>query len=438
MVSLSVRLGSVVIMLPLTTRLLSASELGYWYLFTNFYAAIIVLDFGVTSASSRTLAMLLAERRAHPENLENSAQVATFFGSCRSIYKWLGAITFFGLGLVGGWWIWQRTANYSEAESVRHAWILACPVFALAVAGNFGRSLLAATNRVTLYQFLSACAFALQLVVGLVTLLAGWGLRALIVANLTMFAVQAVSLAFAFFKPGELGPRSTWTRGTPRDIRSLLGISAGTFSNNFSSYVVLNASVLIASHFFTMAEVASYGLSLQIVLIAAQASTVWLDVKGPMFAHWFRSDPATLRRVFVQRMRLSIATYVTCIVGATLAGPPLLKSVGSQTPILGLAFFLPLATMVFLVMHSGQFDAFCMALGHNPFIKPYLISAMCGVILAITLSPSLGLWALILAPLATQLAWNAWWVPGQALQKLGLTPAEYFARLLLWHHRDAT
>ena len=64
MVSLSVRLGSVVIMLPLTTRLLSASELGYWYLFTNFYAAIIVLDFGVTSASSRTLAMLLAERRA--------------------------------------------------------------------------------------------------------------------------------------------------------------------------------------------------------------------------------------------------------------------------------------------------------------------------------------------------------------------------------------
>ncbi|MGH8048813.1 MAG: hypothetical protein ACREKL_16350 [Chthoniobacterales bacterium] len=430
MMSLCIRLLSAAILLPLTTRLLSASELGYWYLFTNFYAAIVVFDFGVTSASSRGMAMMLAELHVAGDKEKIRARLAAFYGSCRTVYKWVAASTFIFLSIGGGWWIWQRTADFPQATEVRHAWLLTCPAFALAIAGNFGRSLLSGTNRINMFQFLSACAFALQFVVGVGGLLAGWGLSALVAANLAMFSVLAIGLPFALLNPGSLAESGPWQRGTPREMRSLLKVSAGTFCNSLSSFIVLNAPVLAASHFLSIEEVGRYGLSLQVILIASQASNIWVEVKGPVLVHLYRANPKELPRVFVQRMRLALATYITCIVGAVLVGPTLLTLIGSHTQILGLPLFLTLATMVFFVLHAGLFDAFCMGLGYNPFIKPYLISAIAGVLLATYFAPALGLWAFILGPLAAQLLWNAWWVPKQGLRLVGITPVEYFSRMI--------
>jgi hypothetical protein len=430
MISLGIRLSMAAVLLPLSTRLLSSSELGYWYLFANFFSAIVVFDFGVTAASSRGLALLMADYHIAEDKSLLRGRIAAFYGSCRSVYFWITIITFVSLSLAGGWWIWHRTVSYPEATEIRNAWLLACPAFALAIMGNFGRSILSGTNRINTFQFLSACAFALQFAVGTVGLLNGWKLSALVAANLAMFGVLALGLAIAFLNPGSLSEVGPWKPGDSRETRMLLKVAAGTFCNNLSSYIVLSSTVLVASHFLPIEEIARYGLSLQIILIAAQASNVWAEVKGPVFVHLYRSDPKRLPALFVQRVRLAVVTFAACVFGAALVGPELLTRIGSHTQLLGLTLFLAIATMVFLLMHAALFDTFCMSLGHNPFIKPYLISAIAGVVLAILLAPVAGIWALVAAPLAVQLAWNAWWVPLQGIKLLGMTPGEYFSRLV--------
>jgi hypothetical protein len=205
----------------------------------------------------------------------------------------------------------------------------------------------------------------------------------------------------------------------------------GTFCNNLSTYTVLNANVLIASHFFPIAEIASYGISLQIAVMCSQVSVIWLEVKQPLFAQWARTRPQDLQKIFISRMRLTLLSYGTTIIAASIIGPRLLTAIGAHTPLLPPSSFLALAFLLLVVMHQSQFESVCLGLGHNPFLRTYLFSAGAGALLAIMLARYLGIWALILGPLVAQLVWNSWWVPCQGLQMLQLTPSEYLRRLTL-------
>jgi hypothetical protein len=340
-------------------------------------------------------------------------------------------VTFIGLSLAGGWWIWQNTSSQPRSDIIRMTWMIACPAFALAVISNFGRVLLYATNQVNVLQFLSTCAFSLQAVVSIGGILAGFGIQALVAANLCMFSILALSLFTTRFLPGNLGLVGPWQHGDRSVIHGLLRTSAGTFCNNLATYTVLNANVLIASHFLPIAEIASYGITLQIGMICSQVSTIWLEVKQPLFAQWTRTNPEALQKIFISRMRLALLSYCGTITVAIIIGPHLLSMIGARTPLLPLGPFIALALLLLVVMHHSQFESVCLGVGHNPFIPAYLTSAGAGAFFAISFARDLGIWALILGPLAAQLAWNSWWVPRQGLQKLQLAPFQYLRRLAI-------
>jgi hypothetical protein len=194
--------------------------------------------------------------------------------------------------------------------------------------------------------------------------------------------------------------------------------------------MVLNANVLLASHFLPIATIASYGLSLQIVLICSQMGVVWLEMKQPHFAHWAKAEPSTLRSVFLSRLRLAILTYWGAVICAMTVGSFLLALVGAHTSLLPPGQLLLLAFLIFVVTHHSQFEALCMCLGHNPFITAYLVSATAGALLAILLGGRLGIWAFIIGPLSAQLIWNSWWVTAKGLCILGLSPLEYMRCLI--------
>jgi hypothetical protein len=424
-----VRLATAGTLLPLMTRLVSPDELGYWYLFTSFFTMIVVLDLGITTTTGRTLSRLLSTLEL--EKSEASRQeVADYLGATRAIYAGLTLLSFASLSCVGGWWIWCQTAHTPAADIVRAAWLLACPVFLLAVLANFGRVLLVASNQLNIFQCISTCAFALQGVLSVGGLLGGFGMRALVLANLGLFGVLSLALFLAHLRPQRLVLAGKWGGISLHKVREILKTSLGTFANALATYTVLNANILLASHFLPIATIASYGLSLQIALICSQVGVVWLEMKQPHFAHWAKAEPATLRSVFLSRLRLAILTYWGAVICAMSVGSFLLALIGAHTSLFPPGQFLLLAFLIFVVTHHSQFEALCMCLGHNPFIPAYLISAIVGALLAILLGRRLGSWAFIIGPLAAQLIWNSWWVTAKGLCILSLSPLEYLRCLI--------
>ena len=158
-------------------------------------------------------------------------------------------------------------------------------------------------------------------------------------------------------------------------------------------------------------------------------SSVWLEIKHPLFPRLHASDLAELHRLFIGRMRLYVATFLACTILLATCGNWLLSLIGAQTLLLPLPQLLVLGLFIALYSHHSHFEMLGLCLGHNPFTRAYLVAAGCGALGVFWLTPHLGVWGALLAPFCIQLAFNNWWVPLQGMRLMSLAPADYFRGL---------
>lgn len=425
--STGLRAMSAVVLLPLATRMVPTEQLALWYIFTTVLVFVISMDFGITNTASRQIAALWQSSETRIGEHLNSLR--DYLAHLRLIYWILGISSLTVLSLAGGWWVWTRSAGMPDQSLVHEAWILFCPSFLFAVAGNQGRALLFGANRLNTYYLISCVAIVLQFGFTIVGLLAGLQLKALVLGNLVLFATMVITTPLGWKNMPAATP---WVPRPlqPAIIRGLLKTSLGTFLNNLAAYLVLAANVLVASKYLPLSEMASYGLTLQIIVLGSQASITWILVKHPLYASLSQSDLPSLQKMLISRLRLTLLTFLAGMAVILVAGNPLLQVVGAHTHFLPAPQMIVLAIFIMLYLHQSEFEALALCLGKNPFACNLLVSGIAGLGLICVLSPRLGVWGVILGPLLTQLVFNNWWIVAKGLKMIHLDPGEYVCRLL--------
>ena len=429
------RLASGLLLLPLLFRILSADDLGMYYLFLSLSAVSTALDFGFGPTLGRFVNYAMGgAKRLSAQGVDatelhgqpNYALLWELFHTAKICYRILAGVTFVLLCVFGSLLVGHKAAGTSSPLLTWIAWGV-CLLSAVAeVYFSFSNVFLRNLNQMLVGIRIMVFCYALRLVLACGLLLFGAGLLALPVATLLTGLLIGVwsrrecqRLLPAAACPAVVDCRphlATLWPGAWRLGLYFAGLYLGT-----------NGNVLLCSAVLGLKANASYGPSLQVMSVIGGLATVWTQVKWPLIGQYMgRQQLAPIRQLLPQRLALLLLTYAVLAVVALFLGPPLLKLVAPNKSFLPVLWFGLLALNGLLEQNCSTWNTLISLGNRLPMLWASLATnAACFALNAglLHLAGAQPGW-LVLGPLLTGLAFNYWFWPRYGAHTLGLSWTE--------------
>ena len=260
----------------------------------------------------------------------------------------------------------------------------------------------------------------LILAIGLIY--AGFGLTAIVSAQLISIVVRRILTYRVFFTP-ELQvklehvepqePKAILSAVTPNAVK--IGLT------QLGGFLVNKSAILIGSAFLTLEDVACYGITLQVMDVLARCGTVYYQSYSPKLAQCrAEKDLTQLKRYYIQCTGSLLLVYIIGGLAWVLLGDWALTIIHSQTHFVPTAMLCVMLLINTLEQNHAISAGFLLADNKIPFFIPSLLSGAATIVLLLLfLAPlNMGIWGLILAPGIVQLAYQNWKWPSVVINEL--------------------
>jgi len=428
-----VRAGANLMLLPLVLMKLSASELALWYVFLALEGFGNLADFGFGSTIPRIYSYLLAGaedfeaeglRPAKAGGPPNFAGISRVNAAVRSLYLKISLVAVVLLAVGGTLSLIKPVADSGLGGKVWWLWALCVMAIGYNLASNHWALAVQGLNRMRDLQ--------LTYVLGGVSFV-------LCAALLLVCKMGLASMVIAYFVSGwilrrrcrqiyrEVVPKPEQSDAPDPHILRKLWPNAYKFGIlSIGAYCLANGSVLICSQFLGKEITASFGVTAQVGRFLTSFATLWLVVKWPEIAILrTQGRLEEMARLFARRLALVMATFVALELMVFFAGNALLAWKGTHTRLLPppyLALYLIyLAQNIFYV----QFGFLAFTENVVPFFKISLFTGLGAILCSLILTPLLGLWGLLAAPLIVETMCSNWYVVRRGFQGQPLRPGQF-------------
>jgi len=356
--SLAVRLGSLLVVLPVVLVRFAPAEVALWQLFTTMFMLAMLLDFGLAPTFARLFAYarggatvadmarmqhdpLAAPRAADP------AVAAAVLAALRWLYPRMAIGITLALGVLGTLALEKAVSQSNDVHAAWTAWALVLASTGIALWGSAFAAALQGMDKIAVLRRWEVCLGLGQILSSIVVLSFGGELLALVAVYQAWLVVGALrnrwllkrlhpELFSAPPAPLPMVMKVMW----PPAWRSGLGA--------LLSHGVIHASGLVYSQLAPAAEVAAYLLALRLAMLISQFCQAPFYTKLPRMAELQAAGQQAQQLRMAQRgMRIAYWVFVAGALAVALAVDPLLQAIGSRTPfvapgvwaLLALAFF---------------------------------------------------------------------------------------------------
>ena len=416
------RLAIGVFLLPLVLRKLTTEELGMYYVLLSVVALAPVIDFGFSPTIVRFVSYAMGGAETiQPHGFAKATSLRPKSPSAlATLFHHALALPLHGAGRfrrssVPGALTWSSCASMRcpSASLTRVAWAIALAATIFDIYSSWALIFLRGMNEVLVSVQISVAASVVKFGVAAGLLLGGAGLLSLPLGSLAGSLIQQSLARWQCRK--RLGshplpePAHVW-----ENLRILWPTSWRLGVVTLSGCLVLQANTAICVSVLGLAEYAQYGLSSQLVGIAAGMATVWTMVKWQLIGQYrAQHDYAAMQRVLWPRFWLQNFTFLILAAGLIVCGPPLLRCFGSGKQMLPLGWLLLLTLHAFIEMHLGFWIALISTENRIPYLWPGVATSLVilGFSLALIHGTSLGIGAVVLAPLLAGSLFNYWYWP---------------------------
>lgn len=414
-----VRAMGFVVVMGYALRQLSSDTMGLWQVVIALMGGAAILEMGLSFTIGRFASYFIGGARSIPciglEPVPPGSAKPNFEGifgliaMSRRLYAVLAIlVTVLAMGGWVGWCLWQRhPVSWQE-------WCLV-GTFALGtglnMAGMHWVGLLFGLNRVRDHQRIHLVGLAISYLFTAVGLRLGWGVWALMLGQLMLNAIprwwaRVLVLRMLPAEPHQVQNLSVWN------------VWSMTWRMGFvtvGGYLMCQATALTYSLWVDLDKMASFGLTLQAILLLRGLGDTWLLVKWPwMGAALTRGEVTKVRRVFVERSLLAGLTFVAGFAGLIVFGPGLLDVLGSRTPLIATGTMFLIAAVLGMDLIPGSHSALMLNFNRAPHAVWYLATGLCSIILAVVLGWWRGAQGVLLAPMLCGVVWLYWRVPAAA------------------------
>lgn len=407
-------------------RVLPAEDIGLWYTIFGIVSMSLMSEFGFNVTIGRFASYYMGGARRLPAiglpppsagGEPNYGALNALVAMARRLYRGLAVLTVMAAMAIGGGWLLMN----GDAAGLRPMHIHVFVILALGAGLNmsilFWFGMLYGVDRVRLHNQLMLVGLLVGYVTAFAGLLVGLGLYAMVAGQIVLHAIprlaarrRILAMLPAETRDGEAEPiamRLVWPM-TWRAGLLYLG-----------SYLSVQNLTLICSFVEDLETTGSFGLTLQLALMLHIFSSVWLSTKLPRI-NSLRSQGRNreVMHLMARRIPLGVATYAAGAAFLMAAGPPLLKLLGSNTPLLPPVEMAMLFGVVTLNLVVGFHSAVLQTGNEVPHLPAFIFSGVLTAVLGVLLGGQLGVRGVILAPFLSQLLWNYWHTPKLCWQRL--------------------
>lgn len=424
--------GAGILLLPFILNQMNAETIGIWNVFQTITALVLLLDFGFRPSFARNISYILSGVRSlqangvanAEENQEvNYGLLSGTIDSMRKFYMYVAGVVLALLLVVGTPYFLYILQKYSgNRVDAIVAWIILCCINCYTLYTFYYDALLTGKGYIKRTQQMTIIGQATYIVLAIGLIYAGLGLTAIVSAQLVSTIIRRIIAYRTFYTPQM---KQALAEAPRRDTKPILqatmpnAIKIGL--TNIGSYLINQSSVLLGSMFLTLEEVAMYGITLQVVNILGRCGTAYYQSHIPNLAKYrVERNYEKLRHRYMNSTLSLLGFYIIGGIIFLVAGNWALGLLRSGTSFLPTELTIALLVVNFLEHNHAMAAGFIMADNKIPFFIPSIVS---GIIVILTLVLMLkvwnwGIWALILAPGLTQLAYQNWKWPSVVISEL--------------------
>ena len=412
-----------VILLPFVLKFFPSETVGIWTIFITITSLIALLDFGFNPSFTRNVSYVFSgleqlQSSGISQNCQQNQGVdyellKGLIAAMRWFYRH-GALIILTLSLtVGSYYIYYITKNYhGNKTEVYVAWTILCVLntfnFYTLYYGALlqGKGLVRKDKQIVI---IGRCAY---LGLAILLIINGAGLIAVVSAQLLSILIIRILSYRAFFTYDIKAKLASVTSKNKMDVIRAIYPNAVKIGLVFCGGVAVSQStVFIGSAFLTLSEIASFGITVQLITILITLSKLYLDTYYPKIVQYrVMNDMIALKQVY-RKGKLYFLTMSVIGGGVLLLfGNFVLYLIGSQTVLLPNTILI--AAIAFAVLDANQVLSSNILLAANevPFLKSSLWTGFFSIMLIFLFIWvfHLGVWALVLGPGLAQIVYQDW------------------------------
>ncbi len=429
------RVASYAFLLPFILRTMSSEMVAVWSVFMAITAFAALLDLGFSPSFTRNVTYIFSgikTLKVKGFHAESATDTSVDYGLLKGIivamqwfYLRMAVILFALLSTIGTFYIYTILKSYKgEQTEIYVAWIVLCIISTYNIYTQYLDCLLQGKGLVKRSKQIVIIGQSIYLVIAAVFIIARFGILAIVSAQAVSVIVIRWLIHRSFFT-GEI--KQNLQAATPRSRKEVM---AAIYPNAvkigltwIGAFVIQRSSILIGSLSLPLDDIASYGISIQLVSMIANFSSIYTLTYTPKIVQLrVAQNMEAIKDVYLKGQIMILLTYLAGGMVLLLLGKWGLNLIGSKTQIMPQVLILVAIIISFLESNHGVAAGVLLTNNEVPFFKASLISAAVTIILLITMLyfAHLGLWAMVLAPGIAQL-YNNWRWPYEIYRQLQIS-----------------
>ncbi len=429
------KIASSALLLPFILNRMPSEMVGIWAIFSAITAFGSILDFGFNSTFTRNVTYIFSGvKNLITQGVEstNERNVIVDYGLLRGVissmrwfYSRISAVLFTLLITFGTYYLNTLLKGYKgNPQEVYIAWIILIIINTYNLYTLYYDSLLQGKGLIKRSKQIIIIGQTVYLAIAAILIILGFGLIAIVSAQASSVIIIRW-LAYKSFFTQEL--KHELQNAIPRSNKEVLkavypnAIKVGL--TDFGSFLVQRSTILVGSIYLNLNEIASFGITMQLIYIIASLSTIFTATYQPKIAQLrVKQETGEIKNIYLRGQLVLILTYLVGGTSLLALGERALNYIGSQTQLIDIPIIIVALIISLLERNHGTAGSILLTNNEVPFFKASLIAGVNTIIFLLLLLnlSSMRIWPLVLAPGIAHL-YNNWKWPYEVIKQLNIS-----------------
>lgn len=423
------KIANSAILFPIILKELSSELVGFWTVFMSIYSFVVLMDFGFSPSFTRNVTYVFSGvqslQKHGYEEMEEANPVVNYSllkGLINSMQFFYRRIAFIALAMLltfGTYYIHTLLKGYNGNHTeIYVSWVLLSVVTSYNLYTLYYDSLIQGKGLIKRDKQINIVGQIFNLSFSIVLILLGSGILSVVIGQLVSVIVVRY-LSYRTFYTKELREELKRVEVTSfKEIFNMIKPNAIKIGlTSLGGILVTKSALIIGSLYLSLDQIASYGITLQLISVIMGLSTIYFNTHQPQIVNYrVMQNTSGIFSIYKKSLLFMVATYIIGGLGLYFIGPYVLEFIGSKTQLLSGGLIVLALVASLLEVNVGVAGTILLTKNYVPFFKASLISGFSILFLLLLFSvfKHINLTTMILIPLFVNICYQAWKWPYEA------------------------
>lgn len=434
------KLFSSLLLIPLILHKMPTPVVGIWNIFLTISSFLALVDFGFNSSFTRNITYIFSGVQqlsaighgvnAMDNKSYNTSLLKGTIQAMRQFYLRLSGIIFLILITIGTIYIRQILKTYTgNHNEIYIAWFLFVMINTYNLYTLYYEALLLGAGLIKRSKQIIVIGQVLYLLLAATLILLGFNLIAIVSAQILSILIIRYLSYKTIFTPSFNESISASSTDDSREIfKSIMPNAIKMGITSLGGFMVQKSAILIGSLYLTLPQIASYGVTVQIINVIGTIALIYHTTYLPKITQLrVLGDKNKISILYIKGKIIYVGLFLIGAILFYFLGPFVLEFIKSNTTLVSDRVMILLLLLAFIENNIIMASNIILSKNDVPFYKASLISGFV-IVLFLFLSfqhTQLGILSMVIVPLVVDILYQGWKWPLEVVKDLDIKMGQY-------------